>query len=341
MLAQVFRKYILALVACSLLFVAGQLLPSTAQAKDDDSTLIAVIPKGTTHEFWKAVHAGAVKAERELQEAGHDVSIVWQGPLREDDRNQQIQIVQANLTKGSDAIVLAPLDSRALRRPVMQANKRKVPVVIIDSDIEREGVELVSFVATDNREGGRRGGHHLAKLLGGKGNVVLLRYQVGSASTTAREEGFLEAIAEYPEIKVVSSNQYAGATREEALKKAGQMLATIEEPVDGFFSPNESTTFGMLLALDQRGLLGKVKVVGFDSSQKMLDATKDGEVHGIVVQNPFKMGYLGVMSAWDALQGKPVEPRIDTGCEIVVKDNLEEPNIKELIEPPLKEYLGE
>src|SRR5205807_9762310 len=158
---------------------------------------IAVIPKGTTHEFWKSIHAGAVKAERELNEKGIKTEIIWKGPLKEDDRDQQIQVVENFMSRRVSGIVLAPLDSQALVKPVENAIQAGVPVVIFDSDVKSD--QYVSFVATDNYIGGQLAGEHLGKLLGGKGNVILLRYAVGSASTEAREAGFLDTLkAKFP-----------------------------------------------------------------------------------------------------------------------------------------------
>lgn len=177
------------------------------KAKTKDRLLIAVIPKGTTHVFWKSVHAGAVKAERELKEIG--VEAIWKGPLKEDDRESQIKVVEDFITRGVDGIVLAPLDNAALRMPVRDAVNNGIAVVIIDSGLKSD--DYISFVATDNYIGGRKGGEHLAKMLSGKGKVIMLRYQEGSASTMNREQGFLDVLKEkYPEIEVVSANQYDG-----------------------------------------------------------------------------------------------------------------------------------
>src|SRR3954469_7308159 len=181
----------------------------------ENSYTIAVIPKGTTHEFWKSINAGAVKAQRELAEKGTKADIIWKGPLREDDRDQQIQVVESFMTRHVSGIVLAPLDSQALVKPVHNAILAKVPVVVMDSDLKSD--EYVSFVATDNYKGGQLAGDEMGRLLGGKGNVILLRYAVGSASTEAREAGFLDVLKKsYPQIKIISSDQHAGATREMA-----------------------------------------------------------------------------------------------------------------------------
>src|SRR5690349_5026427 len=99
---------------------------------------IAVIPKGTTHEFWKSVNAGAVKAERELNAKGVQVKIIWKGPLREDDRDQQIQTVENFMARRVSGIVLAPLDFQALVKPVANAVQARIPVVIIDSDLKSD-----------------------------------------------------------------------------------------------------------------------------------------------------------------------------------------------------------
>jgi ribose transport system substrate-binding protein len=184
---------------------------------------IAVIPKGTTHEFWKSIHAGAVKAERELTAAGTPVTITWKGPLREDDREQQVQVVEGFVSQNISGIVIAPLDQRALVRPIEEAKRAGIPTIVIDSGLDTK--EIVSFVATDNIKGGELAADRMGELLKGKGNVLLLRYQEGSASTTERETGFLQRLKEkYPGITVISSDQYAGATRDTAKRASENLL---------------------------------------------------------------------------------------------------------------------
>ena len=299
---------------------------------------IAVIPKGTTHEFWKSIHAGAIQATQELAKAGDTVSIIWKGPLREDDREQQVQVVEGFLSQGVQGIVLAPLDSRALVRPVEEAKGAGIPTVIIDSGLQSD--VMVSFVATDNRKGGALAAQRMGEVLGGKGKVLLLRYQEGSASTQEREAGFLETIrGTYPGIQVVSSDQYAGPTRETAKRAAENLLNRYGSQLQGIFTPNESSTIGMLLALQDMGSAGKIKLVGFDASQILIDALRNGQLEGIVVQNPMRMGYLGVKTMVDHLRGKQVDPRIDTGVMVVTPANLDSPEAKELVNPPVARYL--
>ena len=299
-----------------------------------------VIPKGTTHEFWKSIHAGAKKAEQELSAAGQPVKIIWKGPLKEDDRDEQIKVVENFIAREVDGMVLAPLDDKALIRPVETAANADIPVVIIDSGLQSE--KYASFVATDNYLGGRMGGAHLGKLLGGNGNVLLLRYAVGSASTTKRENGFLDELKEnFPGIKVLSSDQYAGATRDLAYTASQNLLSRYGNEVNGVFCPNESVSVSMTKALRDIGKAGGgVKVIGFDTSVQSLRDLESGDVQGLVVQNPVKMGYLGVMTLVDHLDGKPVAKRIDTGVVLVTRENMTEPDMQALLNPPLEKYLG-
>jgi len=299
---------------------------------------IAVIPKGTTHEFWKSIHAGSNKAAGELTAQGTEVEVIWKGPLREDDREQQIQVVEGFAAQGVSGIVLAPLDNRALVRPVSEAGRAGVPTVIIDSGLESN--DFVSFVATDNRKGGTLAADRMGQLLNGKGKVLVLRYAEGSASTTEREEGFISEIKQkFPDIELVSTNQYAGATRDTAKRASENLLNTYADQVQGIFTPNESSTAGMLLALQDIGKAGKVLFVGFDSSQTFIDAINANQLHGIVVQNPFNMGYLGVRTMVDNLLGKPVSKQIDTGVMLVTKENMQSPEVQTLLHPPLDQYL--
>jgi ribose transport system substrate-binding protein len=328
------RRGLLALLAGLALGCSKKSAPEGDAAKA--RLRIAVIPKGTTHEFWKSVHAGAIKAAREL-----DVDIVWKGPLREDDLKTQIDLVQSFTAQRVAAIALAPLNGRALVASVDAATAAGVPVVVFDSALS--GGKPVSFVATDNRAAGKLAGERMGKLLGGKGKVLVLRYQEGSASTREREEGFLEAVRAQPGLEVVSDNQYGGATTETAFSASESVLLAKSAGsggVDGVFTPNESTTFGMLLALEKAKLAGKLKFIGFDSAEKLVKAVEAGSIHGLVLQNPFKMGELAVRAAVDHLRGKPVEPRTDTGSKLIDQENLADPAVREIIKPDLAKWLG-
>ena len=304
-----------------------------------ESYKIAVIPKGTTHEFWKSIHAGAKKAELELKGQGIDVQIIWKGPLREDDREQQIQVVENFVAQRVSGIVLAPLDRKGLVAPVEMAVRGKIPVIIIDSGLESKAP--ASSVSTDNREGGRIAARNLGRMLGGKGNVIMLRYAVGSASTEQREEGFLEVMKKsFPNIKLISTDQHAGATRESAKRTAENLLNRYGRQLNGVFAANESSAAGMLLALRDAGLAGgKVKFVAFDSGETLNAGLKAGDIQGMVVQNPLNMGYLGVKTMVAVLQGKKVDPVVDTGVGFVTKENFDSQEMADIVKPPLDKYL--
>lgn len=314
------------------------LAPRPSDSPASGPTLrIAVVPKGTSHEYWKSVHAGAMKAQKELG----GVEITFRGPEREDDREQQVSLVQNLISAKYDAIVLAPLDDTALVEPVKDATAAHIPVVIIDSGLKAEaGKDFVSFVATDNYKGGKLAGDQLAKAMGGKGKAILLRYLEGSASTLERERGFIDAIKQHKDIELIDPRRFGGPTRATAQEAAENLLSRYSD-ITGVFACNEPTTFGMLLALRDRGMAGKVKFVGFDSGEAFIEALGQGQMDGFVVQSPVRMGYLGVKAAVDHIRGKSVEKGIETGVTLVTKENVTKPEIKELLSPNLKEMLGE
>ncbi|MEO5814513.1 MAG: substrate-binding domain-containing protein [Gemmatimonadaceae bacterium] len=300
---------------------------------------IAVIPKGTTHEYWRGVHAGAVQAKQEMDAAGDSINIIWKGPLREDDREQQVQVVEGFTSQHVDGMVLAPLDNRALVRPVEEAKAAGVPTVIVDSGLETENI--VSYVATDNHKGGELAADRLGTLLNGKGKVLLLRYAEGSASTTERERGFMERMkSTYPGMTVVSSDQYAGTTRESAKKAAENLLNRFGGDLQGIFTPNESSTIGMLLALQDISRAGKVKFVGFDIGPLLIEAMRAKHLDGTAVQNPMRMGYLGVKTIVASIRKQPFEKHIDTGVTMVTPDNLDSPETQAIVNPPIAKYIG-
>ena len=310
----------MAFAVCALALLAGC-------DRDGGKTLrVAVIPKGTTHLHWRSVEAGAQKAAKEF-----GVEVIWKGPLTENDVAQQIGLVEQFTQEGVSGIAVAPLDANQLRRPIQQAAAKGIPVVIFDSSVNGEvGKDYISYVATDNKKGGVLGGEEMVRLLNGKGKVVTVRYNVGSASTDQREAGFLEVMAKNPGIEVIEKDQYSGATVGEAQKKAENMLDRLKE-ADGIFCPNESSTQGMLNVLKAEGLAGKKVFVGFDASPALVAAMKAGEINALVAQNPLQMGYDTVRVLALQLNGKEVPKSVDTGCALVTKENLDTPEIKKVL----------
>jgi ribose transport system substrate-binding protein len=293
---------------------------------------IAVIPKATSHEFWQSVQAGALKG-------GHDadVEVLWKGPAREDDRDEQIKVVEGFLSRGIDAIVIAPLDKTALIAPLRDAKAEGIPVVIIDSGIEWEGYD--SFAATNNQLGGQLAAMTLGEVLGGRGKVLMMRYLEGSASTTNREEGFLETLMrDFPDIEIVSSDQYGGATVESCQRTAEDLLNRYTE-IDGIFVPNESSTVAFVNALASLDRPSHTRLVGFDASEPLVDGLRSGAIYALIVQNPMAMGEIGVETAAALLRGGTVEKLIDTGVQVVTAANMDEPAIHSLLSPPLQDWL--
>jgi ribose transport system substrate-binding protein len=297
------------------------------------SFAIAGIPQGSLHKYWKTIHAGAQKSVRDLEGQGIRVELAWNAPMREDDRDEQKKIVAGFLKKGIDGIMLAPFDSKSLVPAVEEAAVKGIPTVVIDSALDSG--KIVSFVATDNRKGGALGAERMGGLLYGKGKVLVLRYQRGSASTEQREEGFMERLQHmYPGISIISPDQYAGATRDTAKQASEALLGNYAKELQGVFTPNESSTAGMLMAMQAQKLSGKIALVGFDASDMYVDAMRYKQIQGLVVQDPFRMGELGVKTLVDHLRGEPVPKRQVTMAAMATPENMDKPEMQILLHPP-------
>jgi ribose transport system substrate-binding protein len=314
------------------LFVFLVLLPLSPACSNSGTPIrparevIAVVPKGTLHLFWKTIEAGARAAGVDL-----GVEILWKGPLKENDRAAQIALVEQLVTQNVSGIVLAPLDDTALLRPVRAASQRGVPVLIFDTGLKgTPGRDFISLVATDNYAGGKLAAQRLTDVLGGTGTVGLLRYQVGSGSTTDREEGFLDGIREVPGFRVSLENQYGGVTVGETLQKSEEILDILRE-MQGIFCPTEPTTYGVMVALRKHSLAGNLKLIGFDSSEELIRGLESGEIDALVLQDPWRMAYLAVQTMVRHLRGESVPLRIDTQVRIITKPDLDDPEIKLLL----------
>lgn len=285
---------------------------------------IAVIPKGVSHHFWQTVKAGADAAGKEL-----NVEIVWKGAAQETDITGQINIVEDMINRRVDGIVLAPSHGDSLVPITERAQRENIPVTIFDSGISTE--KYVSYVSTDNREGGVAAAKRMGEKLGGKGKVAILGVKKGSVSTDEREEGFREAIKkDFPGIELVPIILYGEASASKSLAVAEDIL-TAHPDLTGLFASNESSTVGAVRAIRQRNLSSKVLLVGFDSSPDLAQNVKEGTIDSLVLQDPFKMGYEGVKTIVDKLAGKTPERRIDTGVKLLTKENLDTPEMQRLI----------
>jgi ribose transport system substrate-binding protein len=310
---------------------------------------IVVIPKGLTHEFWQSIHRGALRAAQDLGELGLPTLIIWDGPLRERDSLAQIRIVDRRISTRVDGIVLAPQHSQTMVAPVARAVEQHIPVVIIDSGLAPEADPLfVKYVATNNENGGYLAAKRLIEVLREQGKpnprLILFRYQIGSESTEKRERGFERYIEEEEQagrLKVtwLSKDKYAGATKDSALKEAAPLVSRFRDEIDGIFAPNESSASGMLDALRSLGLNKTVRLIGFDSSEPLLQAVEEGEVDGLILQDPYRMGYLGVWTLVQHLEGHDVSAdgkNLSTGEYVITLTNLNDRQTRELFRPELQ-----
>ena len=322
-------------LSASLLFVIAMSLlvaPACQRAGDGgggsggSKRVIAVIPKGVAHFFWQSVHAGAEAAAKES-----NVEVVWKGPAQETDYSGQINIVEDAINRRVDGIVLAPTHRDSLVPVVERAQRDGIPVAIFDSGIGTD--KYVSYVATDNRQGGAQAAERLASKLGGKGRVAILGVKAGSVSTDEREQGFQETIKQkYPGIEIVAF-QYGESDRARSLDRAADIL-TAHPDLDGFFASNESSTVGAVQAIKQKGLAGKVVLVGFDSSPNLVEDLKAGAIDSLVLQNPYKMGYEAVRAMVAKLDGQTPPRVVDTGVKLLTKENLDTPEMQQLLKAP-------
>jgi ribose transport system substrate-binding protein len=297
----------------------------------DEKRVVGVVPKGANHVFWQSVHAGAVKAARE-----YGLEVEWNAPTVEIDSKRQIEIVDSMVNRHLAGIVLAPVDRKALVGVVDRAAAAGIPVSIFDSDVDTP--KRVSYVATNNEEGGRMGARKLGELLGGKGKVAVIGFMPGSASTMEREHGFEDEMhSKFPAIEIVAL-QFGMADRAKSMAVTENIL-TANPGLNGLFADNESSTAGAIQALKTRGLRN-VKLVGFDPNEQFLVDLKAGWVQAMVAQNPFAMGYESTKAVALKLRGETPLPNIDSGSALITQDVLEKPEINSLLHPDLATYLG-
>jgi ribose transport system substrate-binding protein len=297
-----------------------------------DRPVAGIVPKGATQIFWQTVHAGAIKAAAE-----YNLELLWNAPAQESDRSRQVAIVDSMINRGVDALALAPVDRAALVNVAHRAIDRGIPVSVFDSNLDSD--RTVSFVATDNTEGGRVAARRLGSLISGKGAVAIIDDMPGSASTTARVNGFQEECrAKFPNLEVLPV-QFVMADRAKA-RAVTENLLTAHPELAGIFADHENAAIGAALALSSRLNRG-VRLVGFDSSDQLVGFLKEGWIDSLVVQNPFRMGYEAVRVLGLKLTGKTPEKQIDTGSTLILARDLEKPEIRELIAPDLKPWLGD
>lgn len=317
------NKAILAMTMLVLALAAGCGGPASEPAADGAATLdIAVIPKGLTHQFWVTVRAGAEAAAAEM-----GAKVIWQGPTKETEIDRQINIMQDMINRGVDGIVMAACDENALATVVGQADAAGIPVVTFDSGVKSEVPK--SFVATDNVAGAKLAADTLSELMGGTGEVGLIPFVPGAATSELREKGFREGLVAHPGLKLAATN-YCQSDIAIGMNVTTDMITAFPN-LGGIFAANEPAAIGAAQALRGLGKAGTVKLVAFDASPEQIAALKEGVIQALVVQNPFKMGYEGVKAVISAIKGEEVPKVIDTGVTIVTKDNVDTPEVQALL----------
>lgn len=301
---------VMAVVLCALVCFGGN------PAKAADSKKFVLITMDSQDEHWLSVKAGAEKKAAELG----GIEISFRAPAGKVDPNEQMRMVEDAINQEADAILLAPSDKAALAGVVERAIEAEIPVVIIDSPVDAEG--YVTFLATDNYMAGALAAERLAQEIGEKGKVAIINAQPGAGTAIAREKGFTDYIEKnFDNIKIIAV-QYSNGDKVLALNQATDIL-NANPDLAGFYACNEGSTVGVSRAIEEQGVAGKVKVVGFDMSKDVISAIETGLIQASAVQNPTKMGYEGVAAAANAIAGKKVLDKIDTGVMIVGKKELD------------------
>lgn len=314
------------LLATAALIATGLAVTPAAAAET-----IPIIVKDTTSFYWQIVLAGARKAGKEF-----GISVPELGAQAESDINGQISILENAVAGSPAAVVIAPTEFKALGRPITDAAK-SVKIVGIDSAADSKA--FTSFLTTDNVQGGRVAADALAAAITEKygkaeGDIALITALPGVGSLDQRAKGFKEQLAaKYPGLKLVADKVADG----QATTGLNIMtdLITANPNLRGVFASNLIMAQGAGQAVAENKAQDKIKLIGFDSDDKLVKFLSDGVIAGLIVQDPFRMGYDGVKTALAASKGQKVETFVDTGANLITKANMKEPRAQELLNPKL------
>jgi ribose transport system substrate-binding protein len=311
---------------------AAALLLVLAACRGNRTKRIAVVPKANSHVFWVSVHAGAAAAGQKF-----GVEVLWNGPAQETEYDRQMQIVDSMIAQHVDGLAVAATERKVLNRSLDRAAELGIPVTVFDSGVD--STNYLAFIATNNYQAGQMAARELARLVGSKGKVAMVMNIPGSLSTVDRERGFEDVIkSDFPKMEIVA-RQFSMSDRSKGMAAAENIL-TAHADLNGIFASSEPSSTGAALALKSRGLSGKVKCVGFDASDNLIDDLKDGSIQSLVVQDPFRMGFEAVKTLVDKLNGLTPAKQIDLPARVVTKPDLDKPEIHELLYPDVKKYLG-
>lgn len=294
-----------------------------AESAASGKMYIPIVSKGFQHQFWQAVKQGAEKAAAEL-----NVDITFEGPETESQVDKQLEMLQVALDKKPAAIGFAALDSQASIPLLKKAQEGKIPVVAFDSGVDSD--IPVSTVTTDNAVAAGMAADKMAELIGGAGEVAIIAHDQTSRTGVDRRDGFKNRIEEkYPNIKIVDI-QYGGGDH---LKSTDLAKAIIQAHpnLKGFFGTNEGSAIGVINAVSESKMEGKITVIGYDSGKAQIDAIKSGLMAGAISQNPVGIGYETVKAAVAAAKGETVQPKIDSGFVWYDKTNIDSDEVKAVL----------
>lgn len=303
---------------------------ATVPAAAQEGT-IPVIVKNTSSFYWQILLAGARKAGKEL-----GVNVAELGPQVDTDIAGQISILENAVSNNPLAVVIAASQFEALGKPIDEA-ATKTKVVGVDSGANSKA--YVSFVTTNNVEGGRAAGEALAKAIEAKygkaeGEVFIITSVPGAGSLDARAEGFKAVLAEkYPDITIVADKVADGQITTGLNITNDVMLAYPN--LRGAFASSEEMALGVSQAVAENNAQDKVLVVAFDSNEQLVKRLADGDVAALIVQDPFRMGYESVKIALAASKGEEVPADVDTGVNVITKENMDTPRSQELLNPQI------
>lgn len=297
----------------------------TERTEETAQRYIAVICKGSQHEFWKTVEQGALDAGEEL---GVRVSFI--APEDESQIDVQIGMMEDAIADGADAIVLGPLDTERLNDVIDKAVGKGIPVITLDSDVTTDKREAT--IGTNNINAGAIAARNAAEMMGGKGQVAIIGHEEGAQTAIERYQGFADTIEEnYKDITVVGV-EYCGGSSDVAKQQTEQFLKDYPD-IKCFYGLNEGSAVGIAAAIDEMGLKDSIPVIGFDSSDDEIEYLKKGVIDGMMVQNPYNMGYIGVRNINKVLDGRKIEEKIETGATYVNADNLQDEDTEWLLYP--------
>jgi ribose transport system substrate-binding protein len=288
---------------------------------------LEVVLRSQNGDYWKTVKMGAEVAAKEF-----DVALDFRAPGDEADVKGQIALMEQSVSSNPDAIVLAANDYKELSAVVDDAKDHSIPVITIDSEVETKNIE--SFIGANNYDAGQVAGKQLIKLMGSSGQIAIVSFKQGERNTELREKGLLEELAKYPDIQVIDK-VYTLTDRELAAQLTHNVIDKHPE-LDGIVALNEISSIGVASAVQSRELQGKVKIVTFDSTSEELELLQEGIIQATIIQNPFSIGYLGVKNAVEAIKGKKVAKRVDTGIKAIDLSNMFWSDNQKLLFPFIK-----